>query len=384
MRPITHIADLRAIAQRKLPRAIFDFIDRGSYDEITMSANRSDLDSLRLRQRVMVDVSKRSLATNIVGERATMPIAIAPAGLTGLVHGDGEILAARAAQAVGVPYCLSTMSICSIEDVHAAVKKPFWFQLTVMKDREFSKSLIERAKQAGCSALVLTLDVQARAQQHLDIKNGLGVPPHLTFSNAFDMATKPMWALRVLAGKRKAFGNLEGHLAGGKNIKHYATWIGDQLDPSLTWRDIAWVRDLWPNKLILKGVLDAEDARLAVNSGAEAIIVSNHGGRQLDSASSSIAALPAIVDAVGDRIEVLFDGGVRSGQDVLKALAFGAKSCLVGRAFLYGLGAMGEEGVRIAFEILRKELDVSMALTGVSDVNAVARSVLMPPRSVSI
>jgi L-lactate dehydrogenase (cytochrome) len=379
MRPVTHIANLRTIAQRKLPRSIFDFIDRGSYDEITMNANRADLDSLRLRQRVMVDVSERSLATNIVGERATLPVAIAPTGLSGLVRGDGEILAARAAQAIGVPYCLSTMSICSIEDVRAVVEKPFWFQLTVMKDRGFSKSLIERAKQAGCSALVLTLDVQARAQQHLDIKNGLGVPPRLTFSNAFDIATKPMWALRVLAGKRKAFGNLEAHLAGMGNISQYATWIAEQLDPSLNWRDIEWLRGLWPNKLILKGVLDAEDAKLAANSGADAIIVSNHGGRQLDSASSSIAALPAIVDAVGDRVEVLFDGGVRSGQDVLKALALGAKSCLIGRAFLYGLGAMGEKGVHIAFEILRKELDVSMALTGVRDVHDITRAVLLPP-----
>jgi L-lactate dehydrogenase (cytochrome) len=271
------------------------------------------------------------------------------------------------------------MSICSIEDVRAAVEKPFWFQLTVMKDRGFSKSLIERAKQAGCSALVLTLDVQARAQQHLDIKNGLGVPPRLTFSNAFDIATKPMWALRVLAGKRKAFGNLEAHLAGMGNISQYATWIAEQLDPSLNWRDVEWLRALWPNKLILKGVLDTEDAKLAANSGADAIIVANHGGRQLDSASSSIAALPAVVDAVGDRVEVLFDGGVRSGQDVLKALALGAKSCLIGRAFLYGLGAMGEKGVHIAFEILRKELDVSMALTGVRDVHDITRAVLLPP-----
>jgi L-lactate dehydrogenase (cytochrome) len=379
MQPITHIADLRAIAQRKLPRAIFDFIDRGSYDEITMNANRSDLASLRLRQRVMVDVSERSLATNIVGEPATMPIAIAPTGLTGLVRGDGEILAARAAQAVGVPYCLSTMSICSIEDLRAEIKTPFWFQLYVMKDREFSKSLIERAKQAECSALVLTLDLQVRAQQHLDIKNGLGVPPRLTLRNALNVATKPMWALRVLAGKRKSFGNLEGHLAGVENIKQYATWIGGQLDPSLNWRDLEWVRDLWPKKLILKGVLNAEDAKFAANGGADAIIVSNHGGRQLDCASSSIAALPAIVDAVGDRIEVLFDGGVRSGQDVLKALALGAKSCLIGRAFLYGLGAMGEEGVRIALEILRKELDFSMALTGVCDVHDVTRAVLVSP-----
>ena len=380
MRPITHIADLREIARRKLPRSIFDFIDRGSYDEITMNANRADLDSLRLRQRVMVDVSERSLATDIVGERATIPVAIAPTGLSGLVRGDGEILAARAAQAIGVPYCLSTMSICSIEDVRAAVEKPFWFQLTMMKDREFSKSLIERAKHAGCSALVLTLDVQARAQQHLDIKNGLGVPPRLTFRNALDIATKPMWALRVLAGKRKAFGNLEAHLAGLGNISQYATWIAEQLDPSLNWRDIEWLRKLWPSKLILKGVLDTEDAKLAANNGADAIIVSNHGGRQLDGASSSIAALPAVVDAVGDRVEVLFDGGVRSGQDVLKALALGAKSCLIGRAFLYGLGAMGEKGVHIVFEILRKELDVSMALTGVRDVNNVTRAVLLPPR----
>ena len=377
MQTITHIEDLRTIAKRKLPRAIFDFIDRGSYDEITMNSNTADLRSLRLRQRVMVDVSKRLLVTNIVGTSAAMPIALAPVGLSGLVYRNGEIAAARAAQAAGIPYCLSTMSICSIEDVRAQINTPFWFQLYVMKDRELTKSLIERAKRAECSALVVTLDLQVRAQQHLDIKNGLGVPPRLTLRNALNVATKPMWAMRILGGKRKSFGNLEGHVAGVENIKQYATWIGSQLDPSLNWRDLDWLRSIWPNKLIVKGVLDAEDARVAADGGADAIIVSNHGGRQLDSASSSIAALPSIVDSVGDRVEVMFDGGIRSGQDVIKALALGAKSCLIGRAFLYGLGAMGEAGVRIALEIIRKELDFSMALTGVCDVSGISRAVLI-------
>jgi L-lactate dehydrogenase (cytochrome) len=341
-----------------------------------MNANRADLAALRFRQRVMVDVSARSLSANILGKPASMPIALAPTGLAGLLHRDGEIAAARAAQAAGVPYCLSTMSICSIEDVRSAMEEPFWFQIYLMKDRNFSKSLIERAKRAECSALMLTVDLPVRAQQHLDIKNGLGVPPHLTLRNALEMVTKPMWLLRVLLGKRKTFGNLAGQIPGAGNIKGYAHWVAGQFDPSLSWRDIAWVRDLWPNKLILKGVLDPEDAKLAVGSGADAIVVSNHGGRQLDGAMSSIAALPAIVKAVGGRKEVIFDGGVRSGQDVLKALALGATSCLVGRAFLYGLAAMGEAGVRTALEIIRKELDVTMALTGLCDVRAASCAVL--------
>jgi L-lactate dehydrogenase (cytochrome) len=376
VRPITHIEELRVLAQRKLPRAVFDFIDRGSYDEVTMKANRADLADIRFRQRVMVDVSESSLSTNILGERASLPIALAPTGLAGLLYRDGEIAAARAAEASGVPYCLSTMSICSIEDVQSATRKPFWFQVYLMKDRNFSRSLIERAKTAGCSALMLTVDLPVRAQQHLDIKNGLGVPPRLTLRNAVDIVTKPMWLLRVLLGKRKTFGNLTGQLSDARNIRAYAQWVAGQFDSSISWRDVAWVRELWPDKLILKGILDPEDAKVAVDNGADAIVVSNHGGRQLDGAMSSIAALPAIVEAVGGRAEVMFDGGIRSGQDVLKALALGATSCLIGRAFLYGLGAMGESGVRIALEIIRKELEVTMALTGLRDVRKASCAVL--------
>jgi L-lactate dehydrogenase (cytochrome) len=379
MQPITCINDLRELALRRVPRAIFDYIDRGSYDELTLNANRADLDALRLRQRVMVDVSSRSVTTTIAGEPAAMPVALAPTGLTGLMHGDGEILAARAAQAAGVPFCLSTMSICSIEDVRAAVAQPFWFQLYVMKDRGFARSLIARARAAGCSALVLTLDLQIQGQRHRDLKNGLAVPPRLTLANALDIATKPAWALRVLLGKRRTFGNLAECTGGAGNLKTLAQWIAGQFDPSLNWRDVEWVRDAWGGKLILKGVLDAEDARLAAASGADAIIVSNHGGRQLDGAPSAIAALPEIVDAVGHRAEVLFDSGVRSGQDVLKALALGARACLIGKAFLWGLGALGEAGVRTTLEIIRRELDVSMALTGLRDVREVTRAVLWQP-----
>ncbi|HEU0204276.1 MAG TPA: alpha-hydroxy acid oxidase [Burkholderiaceae bacterium] len=384
MEPITCIEDLRRLAQRRVPRAIFDYVDRGSYDEITLAANRADFDALRLRQRVMVDVSARSLATDILGAPVSMPLALAPTGLTGLMHGDGEILAARAAQAAGVPFCLSTMSICSIEDVRAAVDQPFWFQLYVMRDRGFSRSLIERARAAGCSALVLTLDLQIQGQRHRDIKNGLAVPPRLTLANALDMATKPAWALRVLLGKRRTFGNLADRIAGAGDLKTLSQWIAGQFDPSLQWSDLEWVRSNWGGKLILKGVLDPADAHLAVASGADAIVVSNHGGRQLDSAPSAIAALPAIVDAVGDRTEVLFDSGVRCGQDVLKALALGAHACFIGKAFLYGLGALGERGVRAAIEIIRKELDVSMALTGLRDVHAASRDLLWQPREVPV
>ncbi len=384
MLPITNIEDLRAIAKRRVPRAVLDYVDGGSYNELTLNANRTDLDALRLRQRVLIDVSLRSLGTTIVGDSVSMPVALAPIGLAGLMHENGEILAARAAQAVGVPFCLSTMSICSIEDVRAATEQPFWFQLYVMKDRGFAKSLIERAIEARCSALVLTLDLQVQGQRHRDIKNGLSVPPRLTLSNALDIATKPMWMSRVLLGKRNSFGNLAGRVSGASSLRTLSQWIAGQFDPSLNWHDIDWVRSLWPKKLILKGVLDAEDAKLAVDSGADAIVVSNHGGRQLDSAPSSIAALPEIVDVAGNRTQVLFDGGVRSGQDVLKALALGAKAVLVGRAFLYGLGAKGEEGVRTALEIIRKELDVSMAFTGVRDVRDISRAVLWQPNTRSI
>lgn len=377
MPTITNIQDLRALAKRRIPRAIFDYADRGSYDEVTLRANRADLAAIGLRQRVMIDVDKRSVATRILGQDVTMPLAIAPTGLTGLFHGNGEIHGARAAEAFGIPFCLSTMSICSIEDVRGAVQKPFWFQLYVMRDRGFSKSLIERAIAAQCSALVLTLDLQIQGQRHRDLKNGLAVPPRLTLSNAIDIATKPSWAMKVLFGKRRSFGNLDGHVKGAGNLKTLSEWTASQFDASLSWKDVEWVRSIWPGKLILKGVLDEDDAKIAASTGADAVVVSNHGGRQLDGAQSSISALPGIVQAIGDKTEILFDGGVQSGQDILKAVALGARGCLMGKAFLYGLAAMGEAGVTKALEIMRKELDISMALTGTGDITKVERSSLV-------
>jgi L-lactate dehydrogenase (cytochrome) len=365
---VTTISDLREIAKRRIPRAIFDYADRGSYSEATLRANRADLDAVGLRQRVLIDVSERKVATSFVGQPAAMPVAIAPTGLTGLFHRDGEIHGARAAQKFGIPFCLSTMSICSIEDVREAVEKPFWFQLYVMRDRGFAASLIERAKAAQCSALVLTLDLQIQGQRHRDLKNGLSVPPRLTLANALDIATKPGWALSVLRGKRRSFGNLQDRVPGGDSLTTLSQWIASQFDPSLAWKDVEWVKSLWPGKLILKGVLDAEDAKIAAACGADAIVVSNHGGRQLDGARSSIDALPKVVEAADGKIEILFDGGVMSGQDVLKAVALGAHGCLIGKAFLYALAAGGEAGVTQALEIIRKELDVSMALTGSRDI----------------
>jgi L-lactate dehydrogenase (cytochrome) len=382
MTPITCNEDLRRLAKRRAPRAIFDYVDRGSYDEQTIRANRAGLDALQLRQRVMIDVSQRSLATTLVGEPASMPVALAPTGLTGIMHADGEILAARAAQAFGVPFTLSTMSICSIEAVRAAVDKPFWFQLYVMRDRGFAASLIERAKAAQCSALMLTADLQIQGQRHRDIKNGLSVPPRLTLRNLLDTASKPRWVAAMLRTPHKNFGNLAGTIpGGGKGLTTLSQWIASQFDPSLSWQDVAWVRSLWPGKLIIKGILDADDARHAVDAGVDALVVSNHGGRQLDGAPAAIEALPRIVEAVGDRTQVLFDSGVRSGQDVLKAMALGAQGTLIGKAFLYGLGALGQDGVRIALELIRKELDVSMALTGIRDVHAIDRQVLWNPPS---
>ncbi|MGK9166166.1 alpha-hydroxy-acid oxidizing protein [Inquilinus limosus] len=377
MPTITNIQDLRVLAARRIPRAIFDYADRGSYDEVTLRSNRADLAAIGLRQRVMIDVDKRNVATKILGEDVTMPLAIAPTGLTGLFHGDGEIHGARAAQAFGIPFTLSTMSICSIEDVRGAVQKPFWFQLYVMRDRGFSKSLIERAVAAQCSALVLTLDLQIQGQRHRDLKNGLTVPPRLTLMNALDIATKPAWAMGVLLGKRRSFGNLQRQVKGADSLTTLSQWIASQFDASLSWKDVEWVRSIWPGKLILKGVLDEEDAKIAASTGADAVVVSNHGGRQLDGARSSISALPGIVQAIGDKTEILFDGGVQSGQDILKAVALGARGCLMGKAFLYGLAAMGEKGVTLALEIMRKELDVSMALTGTSDITKVDRSSLV-------
>ena len=376
MMVVTNIDDLRRMAQKRVAKAVFDYVDRGSYDEQTLRANRADLEALRFRQRVALDVDRRTTRSTMVGEEVTMPVAIAPVGLTGLNWADGEILGARAAQAFGVPFTLSTMSICSIEDVAGAVAKPFWFQLYVMRDRGFSASLIERAKAAGCSALVLTLDLQIQGQRHRDLKNGLAVPPRLTPGTMLDVMTKPGWALNVLSGRRKSFGNLEGRIPDAKSLSTLSQWIAGQFDPTLSWKDVEWVQKLWGGKLILKGILDAEDAKIAASSGADAIVVSNHGGRQLDGTVSSIRALPEVVQAVGDRVEVLFDGGIRSGQDVLRALALGAKGTLIGKSFAWGLGAMGETGVTKVLEILHKELDVTMALCGLRDVRDASPSIL--------
>jgi L-lactate dehydrogenase (cytochrome) len=376
MRVTACIEDMRLLARRRVPRMFFEYADRGSYGEETLRANRADLDRIKLRQRVLVDVSQRDLATTIAGEPASLPLVLAPVGLCGMQWGDGEILACRAAQAAGVPFCLSTMSICAIEDVAAAVGRPFWFQLYVMKDRGFVRALIERAIAAKCSALVLTVDLQVLGQRHCDIRNGMTVPPEIRFRNLVDIATKPAWALSILRGRRKTFGNLSGHVRGMENVNSLAQWIAGQFDPSLSWKDVEWIRDLWPGPLVLKGLLDPDDAKRAARSGASALVVSNHGGRQLDGAVSSISALPRIVEAVGSEIEIMFDGGIRSGQDVMRALALGARSCMIGRAYLYGLGAGGEAGVARAIEIIRRELDVTMALTGTRSVGEIGAHVL--------
>jgi L-lactate dehydrogenase (cytochrome) len=377
MKYLTCIEDLRERARRKVPRMFFDYADRGSYAEETLRANRADLERIKLRQRVLVDVSQRSQAATIIGEPAALPLSLGPIGALGLQHGDGEILACRAAQAAGIPFCLSTLSICSIEDVAEAAEKPFWFQLYVMKDRGFVRALIERAIAAKCSALVLTIDLQVLGQRHADIRNGMTIPPEIRLRNIIDIATKPAWALSVLRGKRKTFGNLEGRVPGMENVNSLAGWIAGQFDPALNWNDVDWIRSLWPGKLIVKGVLDVEDAKLAAKTGAAALIVSNHGGRQLDGAPSSISMLPRIADAVSSEIEIMFDGGIRSGQDVLRALALGARSCMLGRAYVYGLGCGGEAGVAKAIEIIGKELDVTMALTGTRSVNDVGPQVLV-------
>jgi L-lactate dehydrogenase (cytochrome) len=373
MKTTTCIEDLRQAARRKVPRAFFEYADGGSYTEQTLRANCADLERIKLRQRVLVDVDNRTSKTTILGEPVPLPLALAPIGLCGMQHGDGEILACRAAQAAGIPFTLSTMSICSIEDVAAAVDKPFWFQLYVMKDRGFIRSLIERAKTAKCSALVLTVDLQILGQRHRDIKNGMTVPPELRLSNLIDIATKPAWALSVLRSKHKTFGNIAGHIKGMENVNVLSQWIAGQFDPALSWKDVEWIAGLWNGKLILKGILDAEDARMAAKTGAAALVVSNHGGRQLDGAPSSISVLPKIADAVGSQIEVLFDGGIRSGQDLYRALALGAHACLCGRAYIYGLGAGGQGGVARAIEIIGNELDVTMALTGVKTISEIDR-----------
>jgi L-lactate dehydrogenase (cytochrome) len=376
LRNVTCIEDLRTIARRKVPRAFFDYAEAGSYSEQTLRANRAGLEAVNLRQRVLIDVSARDTATTILGEPVSAPLALGPVAMTGLEHGNGEILACRAAQAAGIPYTLSTMSICSIEDVAEAVEKPFWFQLYVMKDRGFVRALIDRAAAARCSALIVTVDLQVLGQRHNDIKNGLSVPPSLKIGNLINMASKPRWAASVLSGKRWTFGNLDGHVKGMSGVTSLAGWISGQFDPTLNWKDVEWIRSIWPGKLVLKGILDPADAELAVKSGADALVVSNHGGRQLDGARSSISALPRIADAVGSDIEVLFDGGIRSGHDVLRALALGAKACLIGRSYIFGLGAGGEAGVRRAIEILCDELDVGMALTGVNTIGSIDRRIL--------
>jgi L-lactate dehydrogenase (cytochrome) len=376
MKNITCIDDLRELARRKVPRAFFDYAEAGSYSQETLRANRTDLERIKLRQRVMVDVSARDMSTTILGAKVPLPLALGPVAMTGLEHGNGEILACRAAQAAGIPFTMSTLSICSIEDVAQAVDRPFWFQLYVMKDRGFVRSLIERATAAKCSALVLTVDLQVLGQRHCDVKNGLSVPPALKIKNLINMASKPGWVYSVVSGKRWTFGNLDGHVKGMEGVKSLAQWVGSQFDETLNWKDVEWIKSIWPGNLIIKGILDVEDAKLAAKTGATALVVSNHGGRQLDGAPSSISMLPKVADAVGSEIEVMFDGGVRSGQDVLRALALGAKSCLIGRSYIYGLGAAGEAGVAKAIEIIRKELDVCMALTGVNGINEIGPSVL--------
>jgi L-lactate dehydrogenase (cytochrome) len=375
---ITNVEDLRVLARRRVPRMFYDYADSGSWSESTYRANQSDFSRLLLRQRVAVNMADRSTRTTMVGQEVAMPVALAPVGLTGMQHADGEILAARAARDFGVPFALSTMSICSIEDVAAAVGGgAFWFQLYVMKDRRFIESLIDRAKAAGCSALVLTLDLQVIGQRHKDIRNGLSAPPKLTLPNILNMMTKPRWGLGMLGTKRRQFGNIVGHVQGVDDMGSLSEWTSRQFDPTLSWSDVEWIKKRWGGKLVLKGVQDVEDALLAAESGADAVIVSNHGGRQLDGTQSSIAALPAVVDAVGKRIEVHMDGGIRCGQDVLKALALGARGVYIGRPYVYGLGAMGEEGVTRTLQIIHKELDVTMALCGCTRVQDVDGRILL-------
>ena len=379
MSVITNIEDLRLLAKARVPRMFYDYADSGSWTESTYRANSDDFANIKLRQRVAVNLEGRTTASNMVGQDVAMPVAIAPTGLTGMQHADGEIKAARAAKAFGVPFTLSTMSICSIEDVAAGTDNhPFWFQLYVMRDRGFIERLIDRAKAANCSALVLTLDLQILGQRHKDLKNGLSAPPKLTLGNIINMATKPRWCLGMAGTKRREFGNIVGHVSGVDDMGSLSDWTAKQFDPQLNWGDVEWIKKRWGGKLIIKGILDEEDARLAVASGADALIVSNHGGRQLDGAESTIAVLPRIVAAVGDQIEVHVDGGIRSGQDVLKAVALGAKGTYIGRAFLYGLGAMGEAGVTKALQIIHKELDLTMAFCGRKDVRKVDRDVLLP------
>ena len=379
MSVITTIEELRILAQKRVPRMFYDYADSGSWTESTYRANESDFQKIKLRQRVAVNMEGRSTATTMIGQQVAMPVAIAPTGLTGMQHADGEILAARAAKKFGIPFTLSTMSICSIEDVSKGTDgHPFWFQLYVMRDRDFIERLIERARAANCSALVITLDLQILGQRHKDLKNGLSAPPKLTLANMINIATKPRWALGMLGTPRREFGNIVGHVKGVENMGSLSAWTAQQFDPRLNWGDVEWIKKRWGGKIILKGIQDVEDARLAVESGADAMIVSNHGGRQLDGAQSSIEALPAIVDAVGKQIEVHMDGGIRSGQDVLKARALGAQGTYIGRAFLYGLGAMGQPGVEKALQIIHNELDLTMAFCGRTQMDTVDKRILLP------
>ena len=378
MTVITTIEDLRVLAQKRVPRMFYDYADSGSWTESTYRANESDFQQIKLRQRVAVNMENRSLRTTMAGIDVAMPVAIAPTGLTGMQHADGEMLAARAAKAFGIPFTLSTMSICSIEDIAAATRAPFWFQLYWMRDRDFMDRLMDRARAAGVSALVLTLDLQVLGQRHKDLKNGMTAPPKPTIANIINLMTKPRWCLGMAGTRRHGFGNLIGHAKGVSDMSSLSAWTREQFDPKLDWNDVEWIKKRWGGKLILKGIMDVEDARLAANSGANAMIVSNHGGRQLDGAPSAIAALPAIAEAVGRDIEVWMDSGIRSGQDVLKAVALGAKGTMIGRAFLYGLGALGEAGVTKCLEIIQKELDVTMAFCGHTNIATVDKGILLP------
>lgn len=373
---VTCIADLREMARRRVPRAFFDYADSGSYSEQTLAANTDDMKKILLRQRVMVDVSACDMSTTVIGQKLNLPLVLAPIGLLGMQHGNGEILAAQVANEVGIPFTLSTMSIGSIEDVAEATGKPFWFQLYVIRDREFIKDLLARARAANCSALVLTVDLQVLGQRHRDIKNGLTVPITFKLSNMIDVATKPAWLMSMAKSRRKTFGNIAGHVKGMENVNSLAKWTNDQFDPALNWKDVEWIKSQWPGKLIIKGILDVEDARIARDVGADGIVVSNHGGRQLDGAPSSISALPRVADAVGSEVDILFDGGIRTGADMMRALALGAKACLIGRPYVWGLGAMGKAGVASAVECLRKELQTTMALTGTRSVSEIDEKVL--------
>ena len=377
---ILEIKDLETLAKKRVPKMFFDYANSGSWSETTYRENITDFQKIRLRQRVAVDMSNRTLETKMVGQKVSMPVALAPTGLTGMQHADGEILAAQAAEEFGIPFTLSTMSVCSIEAVAEKTKKPFWFQLYIMRDRKFMESLIDRAKASKCSALVLTLDLQILGQRHKDVRNGLSTPPKFTPKHLYQVLTRPRWCLKMLGTKNHFFGNIVGHVEGIKDVRSLTSWVGTQFDPQLNWQDIEWIKKRWGGKLIIKGILDSEDARMAVNTGADAIIVSNHGGRQLDGASSTINILPEISDAVGKLIEIHLDGGIRSGQDVVKAMCLGAKGTYIGRAFLYGLGALGKQGVIKALEIIKTEADMTMALCGKRDIKELNRDNVYFPK----